>query len=72
MTLSRVLSSSICREGPRHADVLRRARRVRARRLRMEERAVMGNHLPAMVGPRYKGRSTIRARRPSARALSGR
>ena len=33
----------------------------RANRLRIQERVVMGSLLPVWVGPRYNGRTTIRA-----------
>src|SRR5262245_31209217 len=39
---------------------------------RIQERTVMGKLLPERVGPQYNGRTTTRARRPGARALSGR
>ena len=57
--------------GWRHAAVLRMVRGVRANRLRIQERVVMGSLLPVWVGPRYNGRTTIRARIP-ARAVGGR
>src|SRR5262245_20879465 len=65
-------SSSASRIGRNRAGALRMVRGVRANRRRIQVRVIMGNLLPERGGWWYHGRTTSRARKPGARALSGR
>src|SRR5262249_5777524 len=72
--VTRSSSSSTAGLTERRGLTLRAAcrRGGRANSLRIQERVIIGNLLPKRRGLLYNGRTVSRARRPSARALSGR